>query len=127
MVKAFKNEVTTDRIRLKASAHQKLSTLKPGTILATRRTSNALIMNTDKPSVRTVTGIVRKIRIGRKIMLTIPRTTATIIATMKLSTFTPGNMYEVINTAEAFKRSWAKAFMITSIVKSFPIGNICYN
>lgn len=53
-----------DKIRLKASAHQNPSTLKPGTMLSTNKIIKALITSKKRPNVKMVMGIVNITRIG---------------------------------------------------------------
>ena len=59
-----KTEAVSDSKRLKAKAHQKPSTLKPGTNHAAKRIIIALITNKKMPNENTVIGRVNKISSG---------------------------------------------------------------
>ncbi len=75
---------------LKRRAHQKPSTVKPGTILLVSRMRSALITKVNSPNVKMFIGNVKKTRIGFKRILKMPRTKATRSAVQKLATCTPG-------------------------------------
>lgn len=103
--KALKNELTSDNIKLNNSAHQKLATENPVIRLSTSKIMSALMTNVKSPKVRIVTGSVNIMRIGLRMVFTIPKTTATITAVRNESTVTPGSKYAVIKTAsELIKR-----------------------
>ena len=53
-----------DKTRLKSSAHQKPSTLKPETRLVVNKIRRALITNVNKPKVKMLTGNVKITKIG---------------------------------------------------------------
>lgn len=74
------------------SAHQKPSTLNPGTMELTAMTRRPMMTKVSRPSVRMLIGRVIRSRIGRMMELTIPSTTATTRAVKKLLTWTPGRM-----------------------------------
>ena len=78
---------------LKRIADQKLSTINPGTIWAARRIKSAFITSAKSPKVIMVMGRVKIRRIGLKIALIIPKTTARIRAVIKLLTWIPGRKY----------------------------------
>lgn len=80
-----------DKTILNIRAHQKESTLNPGTKFAAKRITNALITNVNKPKVRIFIGSVRIRRTGLMIALIMPKTTAATKAATKLVTCTPGN------------------------------------
>lgn len=69
--------MTKDRTRLKISAHQKFTTVNPGTTALTKSIRIALMTNVKRPRERIFMGRVINKRIGFSIMLTIPNTTAT--------------------------------------------------
>ncbi len=73
----WRNELTTERIMLKNSAHQKPSTLNPGTILSVIMIIIALITRVNNPRVRILIGRVRVNRTGLINALTNPKTMAT--------------------------------------------------
>ena len=75
-----------DNIRLKNSAVQKESTLKPPTILVHNNIIIALMTNRNKPKVTMVNGRVNITNIGLIKILSNPRTTATIKAVVKSAT-----------------------------------------
>jgi len=87
----------------KSIAHQKLETQNPGTMEEASKTSIALMTSVKRPRVKMFMGSVRKIRIGFKIALIAPSTTAKTKAITKLSTKTPGKTYEAIAIATAEK------------------------
>lgn len=84
------NPLTTERIILKRSAHQKPSTLNPGTILETRIMIIALITNVKRPIVTILIGSVKKSKIGFTKAFKTPSTIATRRAGMNPATVTPG-------------------------------------
>lgn len=66
--------------RLKSSAHQILSTVKPEIKLSASRIINALIIKRKRPKVKMVTGNVKMISIGLTIKFKRLNTMATIMA-----------------------------------------------
>lgn len=82
--------------RLKRSADQKLSTVKPETSVDASKTRIALITIVNNPKVRMVIGNVNKIKSGFRKILKTPSTNATRSAVQKLATCTPGRTYEAI-------------------------------
>lgn len=72
-------------------ARQKPATSNPGTIQATSITSKALITNVKSPRVKMLIGKVKIIKIGLIIAFTIPKTSATNNAAIKVETVTPGS------------------------------------
>ena len=82
----FITDCKIDKMRLKNKAVQKVSTVKPPTILVHKRIITALITNKKSPNVRIVTGNVRITKIGLIKILSKPRTTATIKEVVKLAT-----------------------------------------
>ena len=89
-----------ERRRLNPIAHQKLSTLNPGTIFAVNKISKPLITNVKSPNVKILIGNVKMISNGFKNALIRPITTAATSAATKLSTWTPGKRYAVIAIAK---------------------------
>jgi hypothetical protein len=90
-----------ERTMLKRSAHQNPSTLNPGTIELASIIIKTLIMIANNPKVTIVIGRVR-IKINGFIKrLIIPRTTAVTSAAVKLSTLTPGRIYEAVRIISA--------------------------
>jgi len=81
---------------LKNSAHQKPSTVKPGTRVPAKRIKHALITSVKRPNVKRVIGNVRRIRNGLRKTLRIPKTNATTKAVTKLATWIPGRRYAAI-------------------------------
>lgn len=77
---------------LKARAHQKPSTLNPGTSELATRTVNALIIKVKSPKVRIFIGRVSIKIIGLIITLINPKTTAVTSAAVKPETWTPGKI-----------------------------------
>ena len=75
-----------DNIMLNNNAVQKLSTLKPPTILSHNRIINALMTSRNSPKVINVIGNVSITMMGLIKILSKPRTTATIKAVVKPST-----------------------------------------
>ena len=84
-------ETRIDKIKLKSSAHQKLSTINPGMIKSASNIISALITNKKSPSVNTVMGMVKTINKGFKVALNKAKSAATRIAVKKFSTKTPGS------------------------------------
>lgn len=82
-------------------AVQKLATKNPVTRCEASNTSTALIMKVNRPRLKILIGRVRMTRIGRRIILMRPRTTATMRAVPKPETTTPGNRYAVTAMAMA--------------------------
>ena len=80
-----------DKHKLNSIAHKTPSTVKPPIKLLANRIMIALIIKRNKPSVMMVTGKVRMTKIGFTMKFNKLKTTATIIAVKKLSTFTCGN------------------------------------
>lgn len=83
--------MTTDTIKLNKSAHQKSLTSNPSIIQSVNRIITALMTSKNRPKVRTVTGIVNRIKTGRRITFKIDRTNITNNATPKLLIKIPGN------------------------------------
>lgn len=67
-------------------AHQKLSTVKPGTMALTPNTSNPMITNVNNPNVNRFIGKVMSNNNGKINEFTIPKTTATTSAVKNPST-----------------------------------------
>lgn len=82
-------------------AVQKPSTVKPVTILPANKISNVLITSKNNPKVIMVTGNVKMTKIGFKKANRNPKTKATIMATVKLSTCTPFKKFAINKTAAA--------------------------
>lgn len=76
---------------LKRSAHQKLHTSNPGTIIDASNTIKALITRINRPSVKIVMGMVRIRSIGFKKKFNNVNTADTIMAFNILPTSIPGN------------------------------------
>ena len=79
----------SERTILKINAVKKESTLKPPTILSHSKINIAFIKSRNKPKVNTVTGRVKRMRIGFTNTFSNPKTMATIIEVVKFSTYTP--------------------------------------
>jgi hypothetical protein len=77
---------------LKANAHQKLSTLKSGTIADTSKIRSAFITKVNNPSVRIFTGRVSIRSTGLKKVLTIPINMAVTTVGKIPGTDTPGKI-----------------------------------
>jgi len=77
---------------LKRSAHQKFLTLNPGTIAETNKTKRAFITNEKIPRVKILSGNVKRDIIGLMNIFMIPRSKATIRATVKPEIVTPGRI-----------------------------------
>ena len=78
-----------DKTTLNSNAVQKVSTLKPPTILVHNKMIMALMTKRKSPKVITVTGSVSKTNSGFTKRLSSPKTMATIIEVVKLDTVTP--------------------------------------
>tara|TARA_R110000823_G_scaffold315139_1_gene445881 strand:- start:299 stop:622 length:324 start_codon:yes stop_codon:yes gene_type:complete len=92
-----------DSSRLKIKAHQMLLTVKPSISLSARRIIIAFIISKKRPKVTMVTGRVKITKIGFTKKFSKLRTTATIIAVIKLSTETLGKTFDKIITDKALK------------------------
>lgn len=92
LIISSKKPLMTAKIILKAIAHQKLLTLNPGTMAATKSTKSALITKVNNPKVRIFRGNVSTIRIGLIMVLTIPINIATSIEAKRPVTVTPGKI-----------------------------------
>jgi hypothetical protein len=68
--------------------------------------------NKKSPSDKTVNGIVNMMSKGFTVTFKRESITAIIIATMKLSTYTPGRMYDAIITANDDKSIFTRKFII---------------
>jgi len=89
-----------------------LDTEKPGIKRATKKIIKVLITSAKNPNVRMVIGRVRIMKIGFKKVLKKPRSRATNIAVIKLSTETLGAKYEASSTARPFDINLNKKFII---------------
>lgn len=103
--------------KLKRIADQKLSTVNPGTNAEARSTRIALITIKNNPSVIMVIGSVNKIRSGFKRALKTPSTNATRSAVQKLTTCTPGKIYEAMMTISALASQLRSIPIFFSIAK----------
>ena len=88
-----------------------LATENPGTSAAVIRMTIPFKIKVNKPRVRIVNGRVRINNIGLMIVLIKLKIIATTIAVKKLSTFTPGRTYAVIQTARPRIRMFIKNFI----------------
>lgn len=86
---------------LKSTAHQKLSTVNPGTIIPTNKINKALIIIRNRPNEIIVIGRVRRTSKGLSNTFKIPKTNATSSAVKKFSTWTPGKTYAAITITKA--------------------------
>jgi hypothetical protein len=86
---------------LNSTAHQKLATVKPGTIALVRRTSTALITIVNSPRVIMLIGRVKKIISGLTNELISPSTKAATTAAINPSTSIPGSKYAKIRIINA--------------------------
>lgn len=91
----------SDKTMLKRSAHQKVSTVNPGTIADAKSIKRAFITKVKRPSVTTVIGSVRRRIIGFIKRFITPRTTATARADKNPSILTPGRIYAVTKIVRA--------------------------
>src|SRR3989344_4083255 len=114
--RVWKKELMTASTRAKASAHQKLSTWKPGTMASTSITSPPMMTKVNRPRVRMLMGNVRTARTGPSTALTAPRTTATMTAVTKLYTVPPGRILAATNTAALLVRMWMTIFMFSPLL-----------
>ncbi len=87
------------KTKLNTRAHKNPSTENPGTMFAASSIKSACITNVKSPKVRIVIGKVKIIKIGFKIALKIPMTSAAIRAAVKFVTCTPGKKYAAAKTA----------------------------
>ena len=92
-----------DNKRLKINAHHMLLTTKPSISLSASRMIMAFIISKKRPKVTMVTGKVKITKIGFTKKFSKLRTTATIIAVIKLSTETLGKTFAKIITDKALK------------------------
>ena len=81
-----KTEFIIERRTLNTSAHQKLSTEKPGISQSAKSTSKVFITSKNNPNVTMVIGIVRITSTGFTKTLRIANTAATTMAIRKPST-----------------------------------------
>ncbi len=88
-----------DKTRLKSTALINPPTTNPETIVETSSTIKAFMTKLKRPRVKIVMGNVSIVKIGLITAFTIPKTTETITAVIKESTFTPGKRYAVIKIA----------------------------
>ena len=86
LVIANRIDCKTDKITLNNKAPKKPSTLKPSTSFEHNNIITALITNKNNPKVTTVTGKVKSTNIGFTNKFNNPKTIATIIEVVKLST-----------------------------------------
>jgi len=91
--------------KLNKSAHQKPSTVNPGTNLSTRSMITAFITSKNNPKVMRVAGSVKNTKMGFTSTLRSARTTATIKDVVKVSTPTPGNTSARTRTTIAVNNS----------------------
>lgn len=78
--------------KLKSNAHQKLSTLKPGTTLEAKRIISAFITKINRPKDKMVRGRVSRIKSGFRIVFRTPITTATTNALPNPLIWIPGSI-----------------------------------
>jgi hypothetical protein len=100
-----------DNTVLKIKAVKKESTRKPPTILAHKRIKIALITNRNNPKVKIVTGSVKRTSMGLTNTFSNPKTIATIIDVVKLSTSTPFMKWESNITNIELKTIFINSFM----------------
>lgn len=101
-----------ESIILKSNAHQKPSIFIPSIKLSANKITIAFIANKNKPSVTTVTGKVRKTKIGFTIASNKDNTTAKINAVKILSICTPDNILESTNAMSAEKQILIMLFIL---------------
>ena len=82
-------EFTSESTRLNRRAHQKLSTENPLTISAASITIKALMTSKNKPRVKMVIGMVKKIKIGLMVMFNKAKRAAMKMPVAKSSTTIP--------------------------------------
>jgi hypothetical protein len=117
-VKKFVIDWQTDNIMLKRSAVKKESTLKPTTILSHKTMISALTISRKSPNVKMVAGKVKNTKMGFTKIFKIPKTMATMIEVMKLSTVMPVMKCAMINTKIAVIKSRVIVFMIKILIKN---------
>lgn len=105
-------DCSSDSNKLNSSATQKPLTLNPPINLSAKRMISALMTNKNNPSVTTVIGSVKIIKIGFTIAFNNPKTIATIMADVKVTSLTPGRKYDKINTARAVSKIRRMRFMV---------------
>ena len=93
------------RTRANTAAAQKPLVLNPSKKLSTRSTIRTFIMREKSPRVTQFSGAVIILRRKPIVALTRPSTTATMIAPVNQSTWTPGTIYAATKTATAETRS----------------------
>lgn len=94
-VNANVSDCSTDKIILKNKAVQKLETPKPSTRFEQSIIIAAFITNKNNPNVINVTGNVSSTSIGFTNKFNNPKTMATTIEVIKLSTVTPGIKFAI--------------------------------
>lgn len=87
-----RNAETSETTILNPNAHQKLSTVNPGTKFVVNKTSKALITSVKSPSVSTLIGNVKRSKTGLMNALITPSTIETINAVTRESKCTPGRI-----------------------------------
>ena len=97
--KRWKNQLMRARTMEAIIAVQKLARAKPGTMYATNKSRTALITIEKSPSVSKLMGSARMSKIGRKVTLISPRTTATVRALSQLWRCTPGTIWAMTTMA----------------------------
>lgn len=81
-----------ESIIAKRSAHQKLVTVNPGTIIPANNIRSALITKIKRPNVTIVNGRVRSNRIGFMNVFKTPKTIARIMIVPRLAIWIPGRI-----------------------------------
>tara|TARA_R110001583_G_scaffold38171_8_gene123463 strand:+ start:16679 stop:17035 length:357 start_codon:yes stop_codon:yes gene_type:complete len=104
-----------DSKRLKINAHHILLTEKPSISLSANKMIIAFIISKKRPNVTIVTGSVKITNIGFTRKLSKLRTTATIIAVIKLSTETLGSTFAKMITDKALKSTLRISFIIINL------------
>ena len=107
----------TDKTILKSIAQPKFLTSKPVKSLSTNKIIRASITNKKSPSVKIVAGMVKKIKIGFIVALTIPIMAATNTALKKFFTLTPSKNLAPRNTAAALIKSFTIKLMLNVLNK----------
>jgi len=107
-----KNILIKAKIKLNNIAHQKLVTIKPGTIQEASSTINALMKKVNNPSVKMLIGRVNNIIKGFIKTFKTPKTIAITTAIHILGTVTPADkIYPVTKTAKDFINNSKNTFM----------------
>lgn len=104
-------ELKSETTRAPMNAGRNPSTLNPGKKTAINQKRSAFRINVKRPSVTIVRGNVIRKRIGLSVTFITPRISATISATLKLSTSIPGTMFATKRSENTVSRNRAIIFI----------------